>query len=318
MQRSIAVDMRIARQIIPDVHYHLIWRFVDRTWFFTDDDERALYLRLLGRAVGQSDWHCTAYALMSNHIHIAAIAGRQSLASWSKRVNSPFAHWMNRRHDRIGPVMADRPRSYAMKSEREAYVVAYIHNNPVRAGLVGTALDSSWTSHRYYVHGKAPAWLETELALERLGFRGGEDFELWVNQTPGESGKVPTRDVRRAAKKRGAIEVATPGNDLVPLVRRSFGFLRPDPTFVVRAAADAVQIRHNELCSRRRSPAIIDGRAVAVRAAETIGIAPSDIACALAVSGAAVSQIRRRPMTARAAAALKLCLARLELELGHK
>lgn len=310
--------MRIARQIIPDVHYHLIWRFVDRTWFFTNDDERAVYLRLLGRAVGESDWHCTAYALMSNHIHIATIAGTQSLASWSKRVNSPFAHWMNRRHDRIGPVMADRPRSYAIKSEREPYVLAYIHNNPVRAGVVGRALDSSWTSHHYYVHGNAPAWLETDLALARLGFGRGDDFDLWVNQTPGESGKVPTRDVRLAARKRGAVEVATPGNGIVPLVRRPFGFLRPDPTVVVRAAADAVQISQNELCSRRRTSAVVDGRAVAVRAAEIIGIAANDIASAIAVSGAAVTQIRRRPMTVRAAAALKQCLARLELELGHK
>lgn len=309
--------MRIARQITQDVHYHLIWRFVDRTWFFTDDDERAVYLRLLGRAIGESDWHCTAYALMSNHIHIGAIAGKQSLASWSKRVNSPFAHWMNRRHDRIGPVMADRPRSYAIKSEREAYMVAYIHNNPVRAGVVGRALDSSWTSHRYYVNEKAPAWLETELTLERLGLAEGDVFDRWVNQTPGESGKVPTREVRRAARKKGAVEVATPGNGIIPLVRRSFGFLRPDPTFVVRAAADAVQVRQTELCSRGRTSAIVDGRAVAVHAADAIGIAANDIASALAVSGAAVSQIRRRAMTARAAAALEQCLARLELELGH-
>ncbi len=310
--------MRIARLIIPEVHYHLIWRFVDRTWFFRDDEERAVYLRLLGRAVGQSDWHCTAYALMSNHIHIAAIAGTQSLASWSKRVNSPFAHWMNRRHERIGPVMADRPRSYAMKHEREAHVLAYIHNNPVRAGLVRRALDSTWTSHRYYVDAKPPPWLKTDVALERFAFQRGDEFDRWVNQTPGDSGKVPTRDVRRAARKRGAVEAATPGNEIVPLVRRSFAFLRPDPTFVVRVAADAVQIRHTELCSRRRTPAVVDGRAVAVHAAETVGVAASDIANALGVSGAAVSQIRRRTMTMRALAALKVCMARLELELGHK
>jgi hypothetical protein len=310
--------MRIARRISPDVHYHLIWQFVDRTWFFTSDDERAVYLRLLGRALEHSDWRCTAYALMSNHIHIAAIAGTDPLASWAMRVNSPFAHWMNRRHDRLGPLMADRPRSYAMKSEREAQLLAYIHNNPVRAGLVAKALDSSWTSHGYYVHGNAPPWLKTELALQRFGFGCAEEFDAWVNRTPGESGKVPTRDARRAARKRGAIEVATPGNEIVPLVRRPFAFLRPDPTFVVRAAADALHLTYNELCSRRRTPAVVDGRAVAVHAAAAIGIAGSDIACALAVSPGAVTLIRRRPLTVRATAGLRACLARLELELGHK
>lgn len=310
--------MRIARQITPDVHYHLIWRFVDRSWFFTDDEERAVYLRLLGRALEPSDWRCTAYALMSNHIHIAAIAGTDALESWAKRVNSPFAHWMNRRHERIGPVMADRPSSHGIKTEREAHLLAYIHNNPVRAGLVRTALDSTWTSHRYYVYGSAPIWLRTDVALERLGIDGSAEFDLWVNQTPGESGKVPVRNVRREARKRGAVEVATPGNDTVPLVRRPFGYLRPDPTFVVRAAAEAVQLTRNELCSRRRTRAVVEGRVVAVHAAETIGISGSDIASALALSPGAVTRIRLRPMTDRAATALRICLARLQLELGHK
>lgn len=310
--------MRVARQIHPGVHYHLIWRFVDRTWFLTDDEERSVYRRLLGRAVGPSDWRCTAFALMSNHIHIAAIAGRQTLASWSKRVNSPFAYWMNRRHDRIGPVMADRPASYAIKSEREAHLIAYIHNNPVRAGVVACPIESSWTSHRYYVRGNAPGWLHVAHTMERLGFASADELDGWIQRTPGDSGKVPTRDVRAAARKRGAIEIATPGNDVVPLVTRDFAFLRPDPALIVRAAAESLQLTPGQLCSRRRSSSIVAARAIAVNAAEMVGITSGDIATALALSPAAVTAIRRREQTSTVRAGLRTCLARLQIELGGK
>ncbi|HSN29607.1 MAG TPA: hypothetical protein VLT45_25145, partial [Kofleriaceae bacterium] len=175
--------MRIARVIAPHVFYHLIWRFVDHSWFFTDDHERATYLRLLERALTKSDWRCVAYALMSSHIHIGAVAGRDPLEHWAKSVGSPFARWMNHRHGRLGPVMADRPDSIAVASERERYVVAYIHNNPVRARVVPVARDSTWTSHHVFASDQG-SLIDTRTALERWGFDSYAELDGWVNGEP--------------------------------------------------------------------------------------------------------------------------------------
>ena len=41
---------------------------------------------------------------MSNHIHLAAIAGRQALDSWLRPGHAPFADMLNEAHQRIGPV----------------------------------------------------------------------------------------------------------------------------------------------------------------------------------------------------------------------
>ena len=54
----------------PGVVYHLISRFVEREWFIKEEEEREYYVRLLGRALSESDWRCLAYAVMSNHIHL--------------------------------------------------------------------------------------------------------------------------------------------------------------------------------------------------------------------------------------------------------
>ena len=147
--------MRTARHNTPGVIYHVICQFVDKRWFFTSDREREHYLRLLGKALEHTDWLCFAYALMSSHIHFGLIAGREPLETWAKRVNGPFAQWLNRGHNRKGPVFADRPADFAIPSHRQLDLIAYIHNNPVRAKLVERAVDSTWTSHRAYV-GAAP------------------------------------------------------------------------------------------------------------------------------------------------------------------
>src|SRR4051812_19613519 len=95
---------RVPRHIVPGRVYHLISRFVDREWFIAHERERRLYLALLGDAVSASDWRCFSYGVMSNHLHHAFVAGQQSLASWIRRVHSPFADIMNKEHDRIGPM----------------------------------------------------------------------------------------------------------------------------------------------------------------------------------------------------------------------
>jgi Transposase IS200 like len=305
----------MARVTAPCVFYHLIWRFVDRSWFFTDDHERWMYLRLLERALAISDWQCLGYALMSNHIHLGAIAGNEPLGRWAKRVSSPFARWMNHRHDRLGPVIADRPKSCAVASEREPRVIAYIHNNPVRAGVVTNACDSTWTSHRLYAFGET-SFIDTAAGLDRWGFTNSKQFDAWITKTPGESG-FPDRDVRAAARRRGALEIATPTSPLItPLVARPFAHVRIDPRLVVAVAAQSVGTTVAETCSRKRNPQVVAARHVAVQLAEQFGVCGSDIASALGMSPAGVTQARRRAPSAIAERALRGAVTRMEVEVA--
>lgn len=308
--------MRIARVTVPGVLYHCIWRFVDREWFFSGDDERARYLSLLHRSLGESDWRCMAYALMSNHIHLGMLAGREKLEHWAKRVSTPFAQWMNHRHHRLGSLMADRPKSSAVPTQLEPKVIAYIHNNPVRAGVVRAVGDSDWTSHRLYVDGQR-GLIDTSAALERWGFDDGASFDAWVSRTPGESGFPPTKEARAAARRLGAVELATPiAPRLVPLVTRPFAHVRVDPRLLVAVAAAAVGCTIDELCSRRRNPQLLAARYVAVALAERFSVCGSDIAAAIAMSASSVVAIRRRTPSHLARAALATAIQRVEIELS--
>jgi hypothetical protein len=288
-----AFAMRLVRQIIPGVVYHLISRFVDRDWFFSDDEERDRYLFLFGRAIRDSDWRCTAYALMSSHIHIATIAGAHRLESWIKRVHSPFAIWMNQRRNRLGPMFVRGPSDYALPPDRHGALIAYLHNNPVRAGVVKEPSASTWTSHRAYVGLARPqGWLSVELGIS--GFTRGSFAEL-VASNPDDPSKVDLAGVEHATRRRGAIELATPTageQSVIPLVARPAAHVRVDPRAIVQVTAGVVKISELQLCSRQRIPVVVLGRRLAIHAARRLAISGSDIAAALGLSPSAVSRVR--------------------------
>ena len=142
---------RKPRRNVPGFVYHLISRFVDHEWLITSEEERSEYLSSLGRALARTDWRCLAFGVMSNHIHLGVIAGHQPLDTWARRAHAPFADWMNKRHGRIGAMFVRGPTEYTVPRHRVRDLIAYIHNNPVRAGLVATAVESAWASHQAYV-----------------------------------------------------------------------------------------------------------------------------------------------------------------------
>lgn len=283
--------MRHLRCIVPGITYHLIPRFVDRGWFFTNDEQREQYLWFLGKALLQSDWRCTSYALMSSHIHLLLVAGHSPLASWAKRAHTPFAMWMNEQHDRIGPLFVRGPKDLATPPAAIGAVIAYIHNNPVRAGVAANAAASDWTSHRAYL-GRAPrpSWLHVELGYEQMGL-DVEQFEQLVAHEPEDPCRPPR--VRRTSRH-GQIELGTPTGThppAIPIMTRPVARLRVDPRWFTQVAASLVGIDESRLCSRSRQRAVVGARRAVVHAGRRFGIANADLAAVLAISGAAVCNI---------------------------
>jgi putative transposase len=98
---------------------------------------------------------------MSNHIHLIVRSGTDPLSRLMKPLNTGFAVWLSKRIAARGPVFADRFKSILV--DEEAYLlelIRYVHNNPVRAGVVLDPSSSEWSSHRSYIGmEKCPPWL---------------------------------------------------------------------------------------------------------------------------------------------------------------
>ena len=286
--------MRVARLQLPGLVHHLIWRCLNREWLITDESHRSRYLWWLGRALEDSDWKCIAYAVMSNHVHIAAIAGEEPLARWSRRVNTPFALWMNGNSNRLGPFFASRAADWALGPVAATSTIAYIHNNPVRAGLAARARDSDWTSHRAYVGlAPVPRWLHVEDGLQRAGVDNVDDFERYVNGQPTPPARPKANGVSIAMRRHGQLREATPTDAEVPLLVQRFGRVRPDPGRLVLHAARLLGVDVERVASRRRHPKLREARVVIAHAGRMLGLTGGDIANALGISQQAVSLMLR-------------------------
>jgi REP element-mobilizing transposase RayT len=265
---------RPPRHTTAGLVYHVISRFVDRDWFITSEEERTVYLSMFAEAVVKSDWRCLSYGVMSNHIHLAFLAGEQKL-SWLRDAHAPFANWMNERHDRIGPLFVRGPKDRPVEPGNVAKVIAYIHNNPVRAKVVSSADQSNWTSHRAYLGlVRAPAWLHVDEGMRLMGFADGHAFDQW------------TREPGNDRWEEGEQEPVPP--KLLPCPRP---FLGPR---LVEVVAQELGISTSQLCSKRRGPVERLGREATVRCATQLGLTETDVARALNVTQQAVSLIVRR------------------------
>jgi REP element-mobilizing transposase RayT len=171
---------------------------------------------LLEKASRSTDVAVLAYCLMSNHIHLVVVQGQSSLERFTKSVHTGFASWAHRSQSRSkapGPVFAGRPRSLLVEQDRYLLeLVRYVHNNPVRAGLVRYARNSSWSSHQAYVgRVQEPRWLRVANVLEHFGRaaeRAKKQFDAFVDEGRTE-GRRPelsgAGDAGEAARVRRAL-----------------------------------------------------------------------------------------------------------------
>lgn len=141
---------RAARGLVDDAVYHVLNRGnAKQTVFFNDGDYDA-FLRLLRIAKERYPVRLLAYCLMPNHFHLVVqpVHGRDL---------SKCMHWLltshaRRHHNRRGTnghVWQGRYKSFPIKKDNHLLMVMrYVERNPVRAGLVASAIDWPWSAHR--------------------------------------------------------------------------------------------------------------------------------------------------------------------------
>ena len=111
----------------PEDYYQFI-ATLDRMRFRYDED---------GTPMGSN---CTyyAYCLMSNHFHLLIREREESVGETIKRIASSYVYYYNRKYGRDGHLFKERFKSEPVNDM--AYfttLLRYIHQNPVKAGIVG-------------------------------------------------------------------------------------------------------------------------------------------------------------------------------------
>lgn len=142
---------RTARQLSKTGIYHIIVRGINRQPIFYDEEDYQRYLNTIGRTLDKQDVFILGYCLMSNHVHLLIQDSNNVIATVMKSIGTSYAYWYNHKYERSGHVFQDRYKSENV--EDDAYlmtVIRYIHQNPVKAGIIPEAESYKWSSCKVY------------------------------------------------------------------------------------------------------------------------------------------------------------------------
>lgn len=160
---------RPPRPVFAGATYHITARGNSEDAIFADDTDRYAYLTLLARVLRTAGARLFAYALMTNHVHLAVQTIQPNVSTMIQWLHTHHAKHFNRRHGRTNHLFGDR--FYSKTITDDLYllgVTLYLHLNPVRAGLVAHPADYPWTSYRSYVAGGASV-VDVRPVLEIFG-----------------------------------------------------------------------------------------------------------------------------------------------------
>jgi hypothetical protein len=310
---------RVIHKPIIGVVQHVISRFVNGYRLMDSDEIRGQYLARLGTVLAESDWRLLWYALMETHIHLALIAGASLLKSWLQPLHTGFAVWLNlcRRKRGIqsrGPVFAALPKTVNFSHEKAGYLAAYLHNNPVRAGVVQNAADSTWTSHRAYIGlDPVPSFLHVNRGLALTGNdfspSGRLSFHDYVVARSGDP-----RDARLSGGEISAVRNSERQRQ-GPIVEMRSPYLAIDKTEYETLLMPEAHIRYSfeenaesflclvagmtgvsvaQMRSTARDRCTVSARRTAILAWRALNRATSEIAASLSIGAPAATQLVRR------------------------
>ena len=160
--------------------YHVMLRGINRQDIFEDDEDYRMFIRILSSIVareghgegheGHGDRHLTlsrvkgpvpmtlippmihpchifAYCLMPNHVHLLLRENEWELKDIVKSIASSYVFYFNKKYGRVGHLLQDRFKSEPCDNITYFFTLfRYVHQNPVKAGMVEKAHHYEYSS----------------------------------------------------------------------------------------------------------------------------------------------------------------------------
>ncbi len=220
---------RQARLESETAYYHIMMRGNNREYIFKRAAQKHRFMEYLANESQVGVVQVAGWCLMDNHVHMVLRGSVTELAQAIKRINIRFAMGFNTQEGRIGHVFQDRFKSEPIRDDTHLLaVIRYVHNNPLKAGLVRDAGDYPWSSYGGYM--EASPILSGELRERVLGYFEGdkEKFRGFHNQQDDEEYLEIKEDLERHRLERA--------QEIIAVFSRSHG-LTDQPEYLNHPAA---------------------------------------------------------------------------------
>ena len=161
--------------------YHVMMRGINHQNIFEEPEDYYQFINILDRMRTQYDdlgnpcgTNCIyyAYCLMSNHFHLLIRERDEKVGDTIKRIASSYVYYFNRKYGRDGHLFKERFKSEPVNDM--AYfttLLRYIHQNPVKAGIVTEVKDYEYSSWGEYTGQIEPSFqiCDIQTVLKRMG-----------------------------------------------------------------------------------------------------------------------------------------------------
>ena len=175
---------RKPREEFAGAVHHVFARGNRKQSIFLCNQDRGLYLHLLGEVVRRTRWRVLAYCLMANHVHLLIETPQPNLGAGMQRLHGLYAQTFNTpppppRAPVPGTLrVGNRPAPTSSCCRPPATSPA----TPSQAGLCARPALYPWSSHAALLDGaSAPRWLDTARLLAFFGADGGDPLRRYAD-----------------------------------------------------------------------------------------------------------------------------------------
>lgn len=141
---------RLPRICPPGIPQHIIQRGNNRQVCFASEEDFAAYAHWLEQYSREYQVAIHAWVFMTNHVHLLVTPEREdSVSRMMQTLGRHYVRYFNYSYKRSGTLWEGRFKSCLVEEENYLLICQrYIELNPVRAGMVGSPADYSWSSYR--------------------------------------------------------------------------------------------------------------------------------------------------------------------------
>lgn len=289
---------RKPRVFIDGGIYHVCSRASRGEAVFADEAEAASFVGVLQKVKARDGLVVFAWALMSNHYHLALRTAEVPLWRSMASIQGLTTKGFNRRRRVYGPLWQGRYKARIVEDEGCLHqLLAYIHLNPVSAGLVEDPAEYRWSGHREVIGRDDPGLVDVDEVLMMFGDTrraarrsyvkslNTTAATVWVGEEPHKLPWWRERQDEPVKPREGGVYVDYLGRTTAPeRPRLAVG------DYLDRACG-ALNVGVDELASRGREPRLRDLRElVAVLGVEKYGQRVREIAGTLGKNPGSVSR----------------------------
>lgn len=157
----------MARQLrieFENAYYHIMSHSAENIILFKDEQDYSKFLELFEKYRLKFSLDIIAYNLMPNHYHLYLITRLPNLSQFMQNLNSAYTNYYNTRHKHKGHLFRGRYKAILVdKATYSDRVVNYIHNNPVKAGMVKKPEMYKWSSIQNYIGKNDKPYISPEI-----------------------------------------------------------------------------------------------------------------------------------------------------------